>query len=92
MKRVKITEEQLHDLSRREAIKIEEGDVGRKIAKMRKDASDMKHGELRQLAHKYIDDAFRLGQEYAENIMDIELRAQILKKLQYINKKIDLFP
>lgn len=92
MKKVRITEEQLEDLSRKEAIVIEDYSIKRKIAQMRNDTADLKQGELRQLAHRYIDGAFSSGQKYAESELDIEQRAKILKRLQQMNIKIDKIP
>lgn len=91
-KKIKMTEEQFLDLSRKEAIIIEDGAVKQKIDQMRKDTDDVKQGELRQLAHRYIDGGFVLGQKYAENKLDIETRAKILKRLEMMNKKIDKIP
>lgn len=92
MKRIKITEEQLHDLSRNEAVKVEDGDVRQKIQKMRNDTSDFKHGETKQLAHSLIDRAFALGMKYARMAVDIEGRAKVMKQLDRMNKKIDRIP
>ena len=92
MKKVRITEEQLEDLSRKEAIVIEDCSIERKIAQMRNDTAALKQGELRQLAHRYIDGAFRLGQKYSESELDIEQRAKILHRLEMMNKKIDEIP
>ena len=92
MKKVRITEEQLEDLSRREAIVIEDSSIKQKIDKMRNNTADFKQGELRQLAHRYIDGAFRLGQKYEENKLDIETRAKILDRLEKMNKKIEEIP
>ena len=92
MKRVKLTEQQLEDLSRTESIEIEDGDVSRHVNKMRHDASDFKQGELKQLAHRFIDRAFWLGTKYAKMKLDIEGRAQIMKKLDKMNMRIDKIP
>ena len=93
MKRIKITEEQLHDLSKHEAVKVEDGgNVRQKIQKMRNDTSDFKHGETKQLAHSLIDRAFALGVKYARMAVDIEGRAKVMKQLDRMNKKIDRIP
>ena len=92
MKRIKITEEQFHDLSKHEAVKVEDGDVRQKIQKMRNDTSDFKHGETKQLAHSLIDRAFALGMKYARMAVDIEGRAKVMKQLDRMNKKIDRIP
>ena len=93
MKRIKITEEQLHDLSKHEAVKVEDGgNVRQKIQKMRNDTSDFKHGETKQLAHSLIDRAFALGMKYAKMAVDIEGRAKVMKQLDRMNKKIDRIP
>ena len=92
MKRIKITEEQLHDLSKHEAVKVEDGDVRQKIQKMRNDTSDFKHGETKQLAHSLIDRAFALGIKYARMAVDIEGRANVMKMLDKMNKQIDRIP
>ena len=92
MKRIKITEEQLHDLSKHEAVKVEDGDVRQKIQKMRNDTSDFKHGETKQLAHSLIDRAFALGMKYARMAVDIEGRAKVMKQLDKMNKQIDKIP
>ena len=93
MKRIKITEEQLHDLSKHEADKVEDGgNVRQKIQKMRNDTADFKHGETKQLAHSLIDRAFALGMKYAKMAVDIEGRAKVMKQLDRMNKKIDRIP
>ncbi len=92
MKRIKITEEQFQDLSRNEAVKVEDGDVRQKIQKMRNDTSDFKHGETKQLAHSLIDRAFALGMKYARMAVDIEGRAKVMKMLDKMNKQIDRIP
>ena len=93
MKRIKITEEQFQDLSRNEAVKVEDGgNVKQKIQKMQNDTSDMKEGELKQLAHSLIDRAFALGMKYARMAIDIEGRAKVMKQLDRMNKKIDRIP
>ena len=92
MKRIKITEEQFQDLSRNEAVKVEDGDVRQKIQKMRNDTADFKHGETKQLAHSLIDRAFVLGTKYARMAVDIEGRANVMKQLDRMNKKIDRIP
>jgi len=92
MKRIKITEEQFQDLSRNEAVKVEDGDVRQKIQKMRNDTSDFKLGETKQLAHSLIDRAFALGMKYARMAVDIEGRAKVMKQLDRMNKKIDRIP
>lgn len=93
MKRIKITEEQLHDLSKHEAVKVEDGgNVRQKIQKMRNDTADFKHGETKQLAHSLIDRAFALGMKYAKMAVDIEGRAKVMKQLDRMNKKIDRIP
>ena len=93
MKRIKITEEQFQDLSKHEAVKVEDGgNVRQKIQKMRNDTSDMKEGELKQLAHRLIDRAFALGMRYARMAVDIEGRAKVMKQLDKMNKKIDRIP
>lgn len=92
MKRIKITEEQFQDLSKHEAVKVEDGDVRQKIHKMQNDTSDMKQGELKQLAHSLIDRAFALGMKYARMAVDIEGRAKVMKQLDLMNKKIDRIP
>lgn len=93
MKRIKITEEQFHDLSRNEAVKVEDGgNVSQKIQKMRNDTSDMKQGELKQLAHRQIDRAFWLGIKYSKMLSNIEGRAKIMKQLDKMNKQIDRIP
>ena len=92
MKRIKITEEQFQDLSRNEAVKVEDGDVRQKVQKMRNDTSDFKHGETKQLAHSLIDRAFVLGTKYARMAVDIEGRAKVMKQLDKMNKKIDRIP
>ena len=93
MKRIKITEEQFQDLSRNEAVKVEDGgNVRQKIQKMRNDTSDFKHGETKQLAHSLIDRAFALGMKYARMAVDIEGRAKVMKMLDKMNKKIDRIP
>lgn len=92
MKRIKITEEQFHDLSRNEAVNIEDGGVKQKVDQMRNNTSDMKEGELKQLCHRFIDRAFALGSKYAKMEVDIEARAKILKRLDQMNKKIDSIP
>ena len=92
MKRIKITEEQFHDLSRHQAVKVEDCGVRQKIHKMRNDTSDMKEGELKQLAHRLIDRAFWLGTKYAKMMVDIEGRAKVMKMLDKMNKQIDRIP
>lgn len=93
MKRIKITEEQLHDLSKHEADKVEDGgNVRQKIQKMRNDTADFKHGETKQLAHSLIDRAFALGMKYAKMAVDIEGRAKVMKLLDKMNKQIDKIP
>lgn len=93
MKSIKITEEQFHDLSKHEAVKVEDGgNVRQKIQKMRNDTSDMKEGELKQLAHRLIDRAFWLGTKYAKMMVDIEGRAKVMKLLDKMNKQIDKIP
>ena len=88
MKRIRLTEAQFDDLSKKEAIEVQD-DARQAINKMRSDTSDMKQGELQQMAHNFIDKAFKLGQKYADMELDIEGRAMILKKLHQLNKKID---
>ena len=88
MKRIRLTEAQFDDLSKKEAIEID-GDVEKGINQMRKNTSDMKQGELQQMAHSFIDKAFKLGQKYADMQLDIEGRADILKRLNHLNRKID---
>ena len=92
MKRIKITEEQFQDLSKNEAVKVEDGDVRQKIQNMRNDTADFKHGETKQLAHSLIDSAFALGMKYARMAVDIEGRAKVMKQLDRMNKKIDRIP
>ena len=93
MKRIKITEEQFQDLSKHEAVKVEDGgNVRQKIQKMRNDTSDMKEGELKQLAHRLIDRAFALGMKYARMAVDVEGRAKVMKMLDKMNKQIDRIP
>jgi len=92
MKSIKITEEQFHDLSRNEAVKVEDGGVKQKIHKMRNDTADFKHGETKQLAHSLIDRAFALGTKYAKMMVDIEGRAKVMKLLDKMNKQIDKIP
>ena len=92
MKRVKLTEQQLEDLSKKESIVVEEGVFSNHINKMRHDTSDFKQGELKQLAHRFIDRAFWLGNKYAKMKLDIEGRAQIMKRLDKMNMRIDKIP
>lgn len=92
MKRIKITEEQFIDLSRNEAVNVEDGGVRQKIHKMQNDTSDMKEGELKQLCHRFIDRAFWLGTRYARMSVDIEGRAKVMKMLDKMNKQIDSIP
>ena len=93
MKRIKITEEQFQDLSKHEAVKVEDGgNVRQKIQKMRNDTADFKHGETKQLAHSLIDHAFALGMKYARMAVDIEGRAKVMKQLDKMNKQIDKIP
>lgn len=88
MKRIRLTEAQFDDLSKKEAIEVQD-DARHAISKMRNDTSDMKQGELQQMAHSFIDKAFKLGQDYADMQLDVEGRADILKRLNHLNRKID---
>lgn len=88
MRRIKLSEEQFLDFNN----KVKESEVRQKISKMRNDTSDMKQGELKQLAHRFIDRAFRLGIKYSKMKTDIEGRARILKKLDTMNIQIDSIP
>lgn len=88
MKRIRLTEAQFDDLSKKEAIEVQD-DSRHAISKMRSDTDDMKQGELQQMAHSFIDKAFKLGQKYADMQLDVEGRADILKRLNHLNRKID---
>ena len=92
MKRVKLTEQQLEDLSKKESIVVEDGVFSNHINKMRHDTSDFKQGELKQLCHRFIDRAFWLGNKYAKMKLDIEGRTKIMKKLDKMNMRIDKIP
>ena len=88
MRRIKLSEEQFLDFKN----KVKESEVRQKISKMRNDTSDMKQGELKQLAHRFIDLAFWLGIKYYKMKTDIDGRARIMKKLDGMNKQIDGIP
>lgn len=88
MRRIMLTEEQFLDFKN----KVKDGEVRQKINKMRNNTSDMKQGELKQLAHRFIDRAFWLGIKYSKMKTDIDGKARILKKLDGMNKQIDGIP
>ena len=88
MRRIMLTEEQFLDFKN----KVKDGEVRQKISKMQNATSDMKQGELKQLAHRFIDHAFWLGIKYSQMKTDIEGKARIMKKLDGMNKQIDGIP